>query len=305
VRSKLGRLGVALYDYFKHVTACDVLVIGGGTLFIDKGRPSVSLALLYLTALYARVIGRRVVIIGVAMDILTHPISLWLTRRILRLASFVAVRDSLSLPYVAHLDPARVRCTADLAFLLDPVPAARARSARPVVGLCLIAYYRPVEPSDRNHAAYCSAILRLIKRNSHRFDFVAVMFQCEIGQRDDWILPLLAEHFPMIDTLHVVDNNTAQRLASKVDVFVTTRFHLGILGVLWEKPVIVLDHELKLTALASEFGFPTLPLSTFLAGDIDLAPMLAGFDPARTAAACKTARERAVDNFAWLEQALD
>src|SRR5262249_3854310 len=134
VRSKLGRLGLALYDYMKHVTACDVLVIGGGTLFIDKGRPSVSLALLYLTALYARVMGRRVVIIGVAMDILTHPISLWLTRRILGLASFVAVRDSLSLPYVAHLDPARVRCTADLAFLLDPVPAARARSARTVVG---------------------------------------------------------------------------------------------------------------------------------------------------------------------------
>src|ERR1035437_2410365 len=61
------------------INRSDVLVIGGGTLFIDKGRINVSLAFLYLTVWWARMRRKRVVVVGVGVDDLTHPVCRWLT----------------------------------------------------------------------------------------------------------------------------------------------------------------------------------------------------------------------------------
>jgi polysaccharide pyruvyl transferase WcaK-like protein len=303
IRRKPWRVLAYLAAFARAIDRSDVLAIGGGTLFIDKGRINVSLVLLLLAAWYARLKGKRVIVFGVAVDRLEHPVSEWVTRRIFAAAEFIALRDVLSLPYVAHVPAERVRVSADLVMGLDlgPAPVAPERS-RPTVGLCFIDYFRTVEPSEERHLAYLNTIIDLIDRHRDHFTFACIAFQSGIGQQDDWLFDVLSERFPEIQTLCVNRLASAMQVARSVDIFVTTRFHLAVLGAIWKKPVVVIDHELKMRAIAEEFDLPVVSLSDFVDGPPFVLPvLLRRYDPERTAARCRTARKRVSRNFDWLD----
>ena len=302
VRTQPWRLVSYTFDLARWLNRSDILVVGGGTLFIDKGRFNVSLALLYVGTILARVMRKRVVVVGVGVDRLTHPISRWLTRRILGAAEFVAVREALSLPYVAHRSTATTRLSADLALALDIPPAhARLQRSKPTIGVCFIDYFRTVEPSETSHALYTAAIVRLIEGYRNEFEFACITFQRGVGQRDDWLLPLWHELYPEGGVIHVDSFESACQMAGAVDILLTTRFHLGLLGVIWGKSVIVIDHELKLASLSADFALPSISLADFMANkDIDLHLLLDQYNPERTAACLATQRGRAALNFEWL-----
>jgi polysaccharide pyruvyl transferase WcaK-like protein len=302
VRHRPWRLATYVLGFSRWLSRSDVLVIGGGTLFIDKGRFNLSLALLYLGVLLAQIMRKRVVVVGVGVDRLTHPISRWLTHRILGAAEFVAVREALSLPYVAHRSAGTTRLSADLALALDIPPAhMRLQRPKPTIGACFIDYFRTVESSETSHAAYTAAIVRLIERYRNEFEFACITFQRGVGQRDDWLVPLWHELYPEGRVIHVDSFESACQMAGAVDILLSTRFHLGLLGVIWGKPVVIIDHELKLASLASDFALPSISLAAFIAGtDIDLRSLLDRHDPERTAACLATQRGRAALNFEWL-----
>ena len=303
VRAKPWRLLHYLAALTRRIGRSDVLVIGGGALFTDKGRFSLSLALICGAAFYARMRRRRVVIVGVAVDRLQHPVNRWLTRRTFASADFIAVREKPSLQFVPRRAAARARLSADLALGLDwdAAPKALPRPRR-VVGLCFIDYFRTVEPSIEGHAAYEAAIFGLIERHRRSYSFVAVTLQRGRGQRDDWLSGTLAARYG-IPTVHVQDIRSARDMAAEVDIIVTTRFHLGLLGILWGKSTIVIDHELKMACLAEAFALPSISLRAFLSeGGLDLDALLSHCDPARTAALIEAERARAPLNFAWLDE---
>jgi polysaccharide pyruvyl transferase WcaK-like protein len=303
LRARPWRLGIYVAQLVHWLTRSDVLVIGGGTLFIDKGRFNFSLALLYTAGLFAKLIGKRVVIVGVGIDRLTHPVSRWLTNGILSNADFVAVREALGLPYVANRRADQTRLAADLALGLNALAAMprAAKRSRQTVGLCFIDYYRTVEPSEAEHAAYKTAILRFIESCRRTRDVCWITFQRSIGQRDDWLIPALHAQYPDIAVHHVDSMEAAAEMAEAVDILVTTRFHLGILGAMWGKPVIVIDHELKMTSLASDFALPSASLAAFVNGEgVDLDSLLRGYDAQRTAGCLAIQRGRVAENFTWL-----
>jgi polysaccharide pyruvyl transferase WcaK-like protein len=301
-RKRPWQIVTYLRGFARAVGHSDVLVIGGGTLFVDKGRFNLSLALLYLGVLMARAMGKRVVVVGVGIDRLGHPTSRWLTRRILGAASFVAVREALALPYVDHRPADSTKLAADLvlALALGPPPV-RAPRVRPVVGVCFIDYFRTIEPSEVNHKAYEAAIFRLVESHRTSRDFACITLQRGVGQRDDWLVPRWHERFPDFRVIGVDGIDAARDMAAAIDVLVTTRFHLGILGVMWEKPVVVIDHELKMASLATDFALPAISLAEFVtARDLELDSLLADYDPPRTADRLAVQRERVALNFAWL-----
>lgn len=301
MRKRPWRLVPYLVMLMRWLTRSDVLVIGGGTLFIDKGRFNVSLALLYFSMLLAKVMSRRVVIAGVGVDRLSHPASRWLTRRIFSAAEFVAVREASALPYVAHR-PERTKLAADLALALDLGEVTTPARTRQTIGLCFIDYFRTVEYSERDHAAYEAAIFQLIEKYRHGYDFVCITFQRNVGQRDDWLVPQWLERYPGSVVLHVDSIDSARAAVATVDVIVTTRFHLGLLGVIWGKPVVVIDHELKMASLAEDFALPAIPIATLTLGqDINLERLLASYDREVTARHLATQRARVALNFAWLQ----
>lgn len=299
IRRRPWRLLSYLRRFGAAIRSTDTFVIGGGALFLDKGRFNLSLALLYLTVLFARLLRRPVVLVGVAVDHLDLSIDRWLTRRIFAAAGFVAVREAPSLGFAPPGAPARL--AADLALGLEwrELPATPSRS-KPVIGLCFIDYYRTVEHSPERHQAYEAAIRRLVEHHRDRYDFAVVVLQRGRGQRDDWIESALDAGAP-IASITVHDMESADALARSVDFMITTRFHLGLLGTIWGKPVLVIDHEAKMAWLASALALPSISMADFIASDqIDLDRLFAGYDRAHTAALLQAERGRAAANFEWL-----
>jgi polysaccharide pyruvyl transferase WcaK-like protein len=152
-----------------------------------------------------------------------------------------------------------------------------------------------------DHRAYAAAILRFIEWNRGRYDFACVVFQRDIGQCDDWLVDTLRRNFPSATVVYVDSVEAARALASSIDVILTTRFHLGLLGVLWGKPVIVIDHELKMTSLAEQFALPSITLNDFIAmPTFDIAALLGRWDVLVTKTRLEAQQSRVALNFSWL-----
>lgn len=305
--SKSGRLvkGVRhLIALLRQVNRADVVVIGGGSLFLDKGRCNFSLLFLWCAARYAKWRHRRIIITGVGFDILSNPFSLWLSRGIVASAEFVAIRDAVSLSYLDYLAVPDSRLAADL-VCADPaiVPANRegAGRSRKVIGICLIDYFRTVDVSAVKHAAYLNRVTELVRQNQDRFDFCWLVFQEGVGQRDDWAYQELKEQFPALSYKHLSARTDLEFLRDEIDLVITTRFHLGLLACMLGKPVAIISHELKLAALALDLSLPTVFMEEFIEGQgQELVERLERFDCKELAGALDRQRVRAKRNFDWV-----
>lgn len=285
-----------------HVLAADVIVVGGGTLFIDKGRFNASLFLLWSLLWLARRHGKRIAIVGVAVDTLTHPVSLWLTKQIFALADFVAVRDALSLPYVAHCAAGVARQSADLVYTL-PVPEMghKETGERRKLGLCFIDYFGVNEINPALRARYRDRILAWVDQHSESLDLCWIAFQKEIGLREDWLLADAEAAGIRLPVHYVADVSNASRLLQDLDGVISTRFHLGLLCAMTGTPCVVIEHELKMNALAQELYLPSLGMMQFVEDDsADLLALLAAQDLSATENAVQVQRIRAEHNFDWL-----
>lgn len=284
------------------VRACDVFVIGGGTLFIDKGQINWSLLFLHQAIRSAKRAGRRVVICGVAIDILAHPVSLWLSRRIFELADFAAVRDVISLAYFQDWNrPPRL--AADLAWLQQLPVVISPASRRKTIGLNFIDYYRTSAPSEHNHEALKASLIRLINRHRETVDFRLIALQKGIGQRDDWFLDEFRKLQPNGRIDYIDDLASLGRTLAAVDGIVATRFHLALLASRQGVPTCIVDHELKMTSLAQDLSLPTVPLAEFILGDgADPIQRLDRFDTETTRHAVERMAARAEINFAWMQR---
>lgn len=299
-RSRVARFFAYRAALQAEVRRADVLVIGGGTLFIDKGRMNWSLFFLHEAASAAKRAGRRVVIVGVAIDILAHPASVWLTRRLFRLADFAALRDALSLAYFQDWQKPP-RLAADLAWLL-PMPALPSLEdpRRPLIGLNFIDYFRTSTQSTAGHQAYCMALLRLLERHGHNCDFRLIVMQCGIGQRDDWFAETFRAHYPAGEVCQVTNYDTLVSALTGLSGVVTTRFHLALQAARAGVATCIVDHELKLTALAQELSLPSVSLAEFVADAADPIERLQTWDAARTAHRAASLSKRAEENFLWM-----
>lgn len=295
---------VRFWRYRRAITAiarqCDVMVIGGGTLFIDKGRPNWSLLFLHEAMRAAKRAGRKVVVTGVAIDILANPFSLWLTRRIFALADFTAVRDVLSLAYFPDWAE-KPRLTSDFAWLKAlPVPSRKHRRRRRI-GLNFIDYFRSSTQSAEGHSAFRREIRRLIERHRADADFALIALQRGIGQRDDWFLEEFRELLQDAPMLYVEDESSLLLVLDAVDAVVTTRFHLALLAARQGIPTCIIDHELKLTSLAQDLSLPSVTMTEFvMEGGADPVDRLSDWNGDRTALGVDRMTRRAEINFTWM-----
>lgn len=284
------------------VRESDVMVIGGGTLFIDKGRPNWSLVLLFEAVKAARSAGKKIVVTGVAIDILAHPLSVFLTQRIFAMADFSAVRDSLSLAYFQSARNVPV-LSADLAWLKPlhaPVSQLRRRRA---IALNLIDYFRSTVESLEAHRTYREKVWEMIERHRGEVDFHVIALQKGIGQRDDWFADELVACFPEAKVFYVDGMDGLAIALANVDAIITTRFHLALLAARAGVPVCIIDHELKLTSLAHDLSLPAQSLAEFLeATKPDPVDRLCRWSHDETARAASRMAARASVNFDWLGQ---
>jgi len=286
----------------------DWLVIGGGALFLDKGRLNRSLVLMWLLVLRARLAGVRIALIGVSCDLLAEPVSVWITRRIFRAAEFIAVRDAFSHDYARYFGRTDAVLCADLGFAAPGLSLARFAATareRPVIGVCLVDYFASVdyvstfEPDAVRRADFLRAFAAALDRHAGGADFVYVALQERIGLGDDALYAELggAARFKAYRALTSLAS--LQALLAETDGICSMRYHLALLAAAAGLPVTVLYHELKLAAVGLMPGVETCTLADFAAGECDpIAPLLRPRTPSET----RTGRlaGQAAAAFAWI-----
>lgn len=261
-----------------HITSrIDCLVIGGGTLFLDRGRHNSTMALLALTVAIAVWRGVRVRIVGVGIDIIEHPLNRFYLKYILRASETVCVRDDFSASVARRLvAPERVKRAGDIVFAArDLAAGAMPQTPRPVAIIALVDFYNTIAPSAEKRSLFmkrCCELARTILMQNPSLDVRFCAFQRQIGDRDDVLLEevraSIERHAPELRTrIALCRVETRQEIAdtyAAASFTVTMRYHAAVLSAMFGRPFLAIEIEMKLRELSREFGMPNVPIDEFM-----------------------------------------
>lgn len=258
-----------LLKSFKYIKKSDIVVIGPGGLFLDKGEINFSILLLYFIVKFAKFKKKKIIIIGVSFDLITNYINIFLIKSILKTSSFISVRDFISFNYVNYLIKSRnieTILAPDLVFSLkiNNVKIQQNHNIRKI-GLCFIDYYNVYENNSLKRELFLEKILYEVNKIKNNKLFY-IVFQNKDGLKDDEIYKFLVKNDVNIEKLSINTNNYL--MLSDIDYFITMRYHLAILGILFnKKPILVIDHEIKMSSLKLDFNINYINIKNFLEKD--------------------------------------
>jgi len=273
---KIRALWTFVYRVARMMGSVDCLVIGGGTLFLDRGKHNKSMFLLWFAVVLATVRGVRIAMTGVGIDVLTHPTSLFYLKWILRHCDAVRLRDGFSVTVGRYLAPqSNIKRSADIVFGLNSLQnytVAQNCSDHSVL-ISLTDYFRTIDPSDERREAFIGCAKRTIRQivelyPNHRICMAA--FQKRMGDHDYELLSEIQEQFKgedrILHRLHVAYLQHAGDIVnaySSARFVIAMRFHALVLSALFERPFIGIDMEMKLREISAEFDMPCIGVHEF------------------------------------------
>lgn len=312
-RNKLSRGFKYLTELHKILSRIDVLIIGGGTLFLDKGRHNTSMLLLAIAVYLAKQRRIRIVTIGVGIDILTFPASLLYMKYILNSSSHTFLRDDFSYNVAKYLTGGKnISRTADIVFGIEFPMIPPLTQTPPLVAISLIDYFKTVEPSQSNRAAFIHQACELVKMvmnacPEHNVSLCA--FQKDIGERDyDFFGELLAElsanpdvAFDRINLEYIATHDQIAKVFQAATFTIGMRFHALVLSAIFGKPFMAIDIETKLKEISVELKMPFINISQFIEHGVseDVIEWLQEATIPNEISARQ--KKLATKNFAWLE----
>ena len=196
----LLKAGIYIKELLYWCRKSDELWIGGGGLFLDKGRVNIHLIFLFLICLYINKVKRCPIhILGVSFDYLTSPISIWITKNILTLATSVSIRDPLSCAYANQISGLTTTLSEDLIFVSDYIknelPPTKENG---YVGLSFVDYFGAYKFKNALSEKFDQSLKKYILSFPLETKFKYFVFQSTIGLNDkkylDFILSLNRTH---------------------------------------------------------------------------------------------------------------
>lgn len=278
----LFRVARQLYSLLRMVTASDVLVIGGGTLFIDKGKHSRALLTLALMALFGRLLRKNICTIGVGIDILAHPQSIRYLRWVLNASDYVCLRDDYSVTlarYAAGED--RIVRGADILFDATCVKKLAgdpgSRDAKRLIIVSLSDYYHTWQNGAKRAALRKQSeelVSVLLERYGERYTIVLAAFQKATGECDyELLVDLYASlkgrgKADAIRVEYVETEDQARDLFTAAAFTIGMRYHALVLSAMNRTPFLGIDMEMKIREFCIEFNMPFINIKEFLANGL-------------------------------------
>lgn len=308
------------------------LILGGGTHFHDDYttmryvrhfRYMLRLASL---SMLAKLLGRKVIWLGMGFGPFYRVPTRWVTRLGLKFCDFVTVRDSISLREVSGWIPAeRLGVTFDLAALLAQNAQLRTRPARTdedrckTLGISVTSVRKCLTCGPRVDACFwgrlASALNRILARNP---DLRLKVIVLRGGHREDdqavsaMVHQIVEKSHPRRCDLVPYDPEpmiTLQRI-SECDAFIATRFHAGVLAYVAGCRLLFLEYHRKVRDLAREIGLADkacLSLSEDVNEDVlaeKLEALVHGHSAFRASLPLREAFDRALLNIVAVENIL-
>lgn len=259
----------------------DVLIIAGTGIVSDYLTGPLGWPYdFFRLSVLAGILRTKVVFLSVGVGPIHHPVSRWLIKRSLGIASFRSYRDQASRDYVEKIgfDTSRDFVYPDVVFGLSQgnlAPRTAVNGERRIIGLGLKDYYgSPKSPDAESHRQYLHTIAEFISwLHAHGYnvrlligdmqydnpvvsEFVGLLKQLGIATQE----PLL-----MVEPARAVGD--VLRQIADTEAVISARYHNLIMALIQGKPVIALSDHAKLDSLVSDFGLARyrLPLANLQA----------------------------------------
>ncbi len=275
--------GRFLATSFGRVRGADcVILTGSGVLSDHFGGPLNFPYTIFVFTLLARTTRAPLILLSVGAGPLRSPLSRWLVKRCLRLASYVSARDLTSKRILDGLGTGvRIPVVPDLACGLAVGEARVHADARPVT-VAINPFpqfdprYWPVADGSRyrSYVTMLAAFASWLLEQGYRVVFFPTQIHADtLVMRD--IQAALASTNPRGGTRLVFDlgiRDVHELLARIVetDLVVATRFHGILLSLLLRKPVLALANHHKMADLVTDLGLSEYLLDVHTATCADL-----------------------------------
>jgi polysaccharide pyruvyl transferase WcaK-like protein len=265
-------------DYIKKV---DVFLIGPGGLFLDKGNFNKSLFLLCCLLLYAKIQKKKVIIFGISIDILASVSTLILTKIIFLLADFISARDRISFSYLKYIVPDKSILSADISFLNQDIKdllhshnkSNRISNNKKTIGLCFIDYFNTYEKNKEKDCLFKDRILNILYKHKDMYNYKYIIFQEGEGQKDDEIYKFINSKIN-IECILVNNIDSLKEINKNIDIIITMRYHLAIIGYMFKKEILIIDHETKMSSLAVDLNLKSIFIDDILNENMDFISFL-------------------------------
>lgn len=305
---------VYLARVIRRVMFVDALVIGGGTLFMDKGRHNQSMFLLSVIVACARIMRKKIYISGVGIDTIILPINMRYLRNILRRSDRCALRDRYSHALAASLisGDRAVRSSDilfDRSFMHSLTSEAVLEKKYVIVNFTdYFLTWGTAAQRELLRQRACELVEMLAREHSSEHPLMLCAFQKDKGERDleflqevlDRIVSKNREYERSIALEYVEDEGQVKRIFASASSVIGMRYHALVLASIFKKPFFGIDMEMKIRQICDDFGMPSLTMEDFLRAGVDgsIFKKLASVN----------VRDEAVDqaaaisnrNFAWL-----
>lgn len=243
----------------------DIVIQAGGTIFHDSYRGKaywrylVNLLLWLVLFAYARLLGKRVLVIGAGIGPLRTRAAQKLVKAALSLAAFLTVRDRPSREAAEALGlRTGVAEGADLAFLGMPTEFRRAQQIIGVSACDLSRFGSTGDPVSfwRELAKALSSYCRDRKLKVRLFALYADGSAID----DRRTIESLARHLDEAVVLdsHVYADDPADTLSriAECDAFIATRYHAAVAALIARRPIAVIPYNRKVVDLAAQVAVP-------------------------------------------------
>ena len=313
-----GRSPLMLVPYMLRIMnklrQIDVLVIGGGTQFLDKGRHNASMLVLAIICRAARLLGKRIVIIGAGIDTLTLGINRQYLTGILAACRYACFRDDHSYEIARSLGTRTpIQRGADILF--DPSFIGRFdtthRGTQHRVVLSFSDHFRTWRSPERREqlASRIQSLLGAILERFPARKIVLCAFQQRYGEQDlEYLRSILSDFsgkYPAlserIELLIPRSDRDIQDLFSSAMFVIAMRFHALVLSALFGRPFLGIDIETKISEVCKDFSMPSVSIDDFIDRGLDthLMQQLSGMSISERT--LRESADRAAKNFSWMD----
>lgn len=240
------------------VAGSDILLLGGGG-FLSDWQPEAPWVWLR-QALFARLMGKRVLLYGIGAGPFTRPFGSFVTRSIInRCVHGVTVRDEESRRWLLQAGVRRelVTLSADPALNYPVAPSSRAAGSPVTVGICVAPVFhleRHWPGKRQKYERYLTAMSQLVDRllgEGYRVVFIPMQPDSDLPFAREIIGPHQGK--VEIATLPQALDAAVSQLGT-VDILVTMRFHAALLGALQGVPVAGIIYHHKVAQFLEAIG---------------------------------------------------
>ncbi len=306
---------VYLWRLLAVVLKVDKLIIGGGTLFLDRGQHNPSMMLLTVAVFLRKIFFKKSYITGIGIDKLTRSINKWYLRRILDNSETVAVRDNFS--YNATNSSARrsnIIKASDILFDSRFVQSLKEVIIfnRKYITLVLCDYNRMARSvAERKifKERCLEFITTIIKKWGGEFKIALCAFQYNKGDRDHEFLTELRDDIvkeqPFFSDKIIVEyvhsEDQLKEYIGRAIFVVSNRYHALVFSAILGVPFMGIQVEMKIGDICDKFKMPFIKESDYVADGIDLNNLAKLIGMRVSEDALNQSVEQAKGNFLWIK----